>query len=763
MEEGFDPESPQFDAFVRDYLTVKTRRIPNIYEIYPRFKAYVEQRRSAGASTEAIVADLHKYSAYYVRMARLREEDRQLRLAFADVNDFRVYVAYPFLLEVYDDYEQGKLTRDEFVQVMRLVESYAFRRVICGIPTNSLNKTFQNMGREIDKTRYIESVNLAFLLKGSYTRFPTDVEFKEQFVRRDVYNSPRVKYLLRKLENYRRKEPANVEEYTIEHIMPQNPNLSPEWQADLGPEWQSVQQTYLHTIGNLTLTGYNSSLSDRPFLEKRHMQGGFKDSPIRLNQLPGQLDHWNEATILERAHKLADLAVEIWPAPTVPTGVLEQHRTKKPYHVPPRLTIEEVVERSPEKHREVFWRLREGILSLDPSITERPHWEPEVYPYNHTSYRLKSTFADVVLQDRWVRVCLNIKKEALADPQGRARDVTGMGYWGSGDVLVTLTREDQVDYVLGLVRQAYNLQAHEGPGRQDFYVALGEGVHRTWEDCVRYGFISAGHGRWYSKPLEQLSPGSRVFVHVPGRGYTGVGIVKEGPVRVGDFKVELGGREVPILQAPIAAPEMGEDADDPELSEYVVRVDWERTVPLAEAVWEKGLFANQTIVCRLRDDHTLERLRERFDLPVGPPRQWDEASFMEELGANRGPEEVKVARSILDWARSRVTLIYWGQGSTVGSFVPILVHNGTKHQLFAVLSHGSFEVYFQWYQGKRPFAAENKRMELLSKLNSIEGVSIPGEAITRRPGIPLSLLRDESSLRTLFTTFDWFIEQVTAA
>jgi uncharacterized protein with ParB-like and HNH nuclease domain/predicted transport protein len=593
MERGFDPNSPQqFDSFVRDYLTVKTRRIPNIYEIYPKFKSYVEQGRAAGVSTEEIVADLHKYSVYYVRMARLSEEDRQLRAAFADLNGFRMYVANPFLLEVYDDFEQGRLTRDEFVQIVRLVESYGFRRATCGIPTNSLNKTFQNLGREIDKSKYLESVNLAFLLKDSYTRFPTDVEFKEQFIRRDAYNSPRVKYLLRKLENYKRKEPVNVDEYTIEHIMPQNSNLNAEWQADLGPDWQNVQQTYLHTIGNLTLTGYNSTLSDRPFLEKREMPGGFHDSPIRLNHIPGQLDHWNETTILQRAQKLAETAAEIWPPVYVPPDVLAKHQTKRAYRVSAGVTIEEMVDRSPEKHREVFWKLREAILSLDSAITERPHWEPEVYPYNHVSYRLKSTFADVVIQDRWVRVCLNIKKEHLDDPAGRAEDVAGMGYWGGGETLVTLTREDQVNYVLALVEQAYELQRQtQGEGR-DNYVALGEGEHRTWDDCVKYGFVSAGHGKWYSKPLELLSPGARVFVHVPGKGYTGVGIVQEGPVRVTGFRVQLGGSEVGILDAPLKAPKMGEDADNPDLSEYLVRVEWLRTLPVEEAIWEKGMFAN---------------------------------------------------------------------------------------------------------------------------------------------------------------------------
>src|SRR5690606_8808051 len=133
-----------------------------------------------------------------------------------------------------------------------------------GIPTNSMNKTFANLSRSIKKDRYLESVKVAFRMLDSYRRFPDDEEFMFEFVLKDVYNFRNRSYLLRKLENHNRKEPVNIEEWTIEHIMPQNENLSNEWREMLGENWQEVQSRYLHTIGNLTLTGYNPELSDRP-------------------------------------------------------------------------------------------------------------------------------------------------------------------------------------------------------------------------------------------------------------------------------------------------------------------------------------------------------------------------------------------------------------------------------------------------------------------------------------------------------------------
>jgi hypothetical protein len=158
---------------------------------------------------------------------------------------------------------------------------------------------------------------------------------------------------------------------------------------------------------------------------------------------------------------------------------------------------------------------------------------------------------------------------------------------------------------------------------RDFYVSLGEGEHRNWDDCRKYGFVSGGQGKWYSQTLKLLFPGSRVFVNIPKTGYVGVGIVKEPAVPIKDFKVAedvMDGKvivntlEIPILHAPLVAPKMDENADDPDLCEYLVRVEWLKAVPRTEAYWEKGLFALQHTACRLTSSFTIERLSQHFDL-----------------------------------------------------------------------------------------------------------------------------------------------------
>jgi len=249
MEQSFGQTdySARFDPFMRDYLTIKSGRIPNISEVYEAFKEYAQKK-----SIPEIVADIHKYSKYYVRMALLKEEDKEIKRIFTDINILRVDVAYPFLLEIYDDYTQKKLNRDELISILKLVENYVFRRAICGIPTNSLNKTFATLSRELDKEHYFESFMAALLLKDSYRRFPGDDEFMQEFIVKDLYNSRIRNYWLRKLENHDRKERVEVEVYTIEHIMPQNENLSHAWQQDLGSNWKEIQSKYLHTLGNLT-------------------------------------------------------------------------------------------------------------------------------------------------------------------------------------------------------------------------------------------------------------------------------------------------------------------------------------------------------------------------------------------------------------------------------------------------------------------------------------------------------------------------------
>lgn len=330
MEVAFGQEAygASFDSFMRHFLILKTNAIPKISEVYEAFKSHARSPEVAAAGVDALVADIHTFAGYYCAMAFGQEPDKELAAAFRDLRELTVDVAYPFLLELYQDYTTGLLSKAELLQAVRLVEAYVFRRAVCAIPTNSLDKTFATFGRALKKNRYLESIQVHLAQLRSYRRFPSDDEFKRELRVRDLYNFQRRTYWLRRLENDGRKERVPVDEYTIEHILPQNDNLSSKWRETLGPEWQRIRETWLHTLGNLTLTGYNSEYSDHPFAEKRDMPGGFKQSPLRLNEGLGTLDTWDETAIQNRADRLANIALTVWPAPKLSTDILDAYRPK---------------------------------------------------------------------------------------------------------------------------------------------------------------------------------------------------------------------------------------------------------------------------------------------------------------------------------------------------------------------------------------------------------------------------------------------------
>ena len=326
MEQRFGEEYiKRFNRFMRDYLTLKTQRIPNIKSVYGRFKTEVDNKEHPEVLEETI-AEIDRYSRHYVCIALLKEEDSEIRACLEDFQDLKVEVAFPLLLGVYESYVQGLIEKAEAIEIFRLIENYVFRRAICGIPTNTLNKTFAALTGQIDKDNYLQSLKAEFSQMTGNKRYPSDLEFKQELLIKDVYNFDRCKYLLRKLENYERKEPIRVEDYTIEHVMPQNPDLSEEWQEELGENWREVHEKYLHTIGNLTLTGYNSELSDYSFKEKQAVSGGFRDSPLRLNRSLAQAERWNKIAIVTRAKMFSEKTCKIWPNHGVLREIHQEHR-----------------------------------------------------------------------------------------------------------------------------------------------------------------------------------------------------------------------------------------------------------------------------------------------------------------------------------------------------------------------------------------------------------------------------------------------------
>jgi uncharacterized protein with ParB-like and HNH nuclease domain/predicted transport protein len=449
MEQSYGNDyASHFDWFMRDFLSVKTGRIPRIDRVYDEFKNYVQGGETPKDIAE-VVRDIYKFSNYYVNMVLHKEPDSDLLQAFKNISRLKVDVSYPFLQPVYDDYASGSLSKEDFVQIVTLVENYVFRRAICGILTNSLNKTFATLYKSVIKDSYLESVQAAFQLMSSYKRFPADTEFENEIVSKDVYNFRSRNYLLSKLENYNRKETVNVEEYTIEHILPQNPDLSKDWRQMLGDNWKEVQEKYLHTLGNLTLTRYNSELSDRPFAEKKTIKGGFNDSPLRLNEYLQTTDVWNEEQIFNRAVELAEKAKEVWFAPNLSAEVLEKY--KKQEEKETSIYTIESYEHLKGNMLELYKALRKRILNIDASVREE-------FKKLYIAYKSSTNFVDIVPQKSKLRLSLNINFTQIIDPHGLCKDVSGLGRWGNGDVEVGVSGLSELDKIMELIQQAFDAQ-----------------------------------------------------------------------------------------------------------------------------------------------------------------------------------------------------------------------------------------------------------------------------------------------------------------
>lgn len=449
MERGYGNDyASTFDGFMRDYLSVKTGTIPKIDGVYEQFKIFVGDSKDPEV-IERVVQDIEKFSRYYVNIVLHKELDLDLQRSFRALSKLKVDVSYPFLLPVYNDFCEGLISKGEFLEIISLIESYVFRRAICGIPTNSLNKTFVTLYKAIVKGHYVESLKAAFQGMESYKRFPSDLEFRKEIALKDVYNFRPRNYLLNNLENYGRKEVVNIDACTIEHIMPQNPDLSTDWQVMLGDTWKEVQQSYLHTLGNLTLTGYNSELSDRSFQRKKVIEGGFNDSPLRLNRYMKSVDVWTEEQILRRAEELAGKAVEIWKFPNLTDEVMNRYnQSEEKGDADYDLDSYEFLKGD---KLELYYALRKRVMNVDSSVKEE-------YKKLYIAFKSVTNFVDIVPQKSRLRLSLNIEFDKIHDPLNLCKDVTNLGRWGNGDVEVSLQSLGDLDNVMDLVQQAFDAQ-----------------------------------------------------------------------------------------------------------------------------------------------------------------------------------------------------------------------------------------------------------------------------------------------------------------
>lgn len=310
-------------AFIRDYLSVKQQAIPAMSKVYTTFKSYVEE---GNIETEPLLSDMLAYAKRYQTLLRGKTQDKKLNACIDRLNRLETTITRPFFLEVLRLQEEAVLTLDEVRKIFQITESYLFRRTICDLPTNALNKIFLMLHREIirfdgSSSEYVNKFIYALLSKNERGRFPRNAEFIEAFSTRQIYqmNGKNKIYIFERIENDGTLEDKDIYRhcdegvYTIEHIMPQH--LTPAWTEALGSEYEAIHDEWLHRLANLTLTAYNSKYSNNSFEDKRDRKDGFKDSGLRMNTWIAQQSAWTIIEIKARNEMLMQRVVDIWSLP----------------------------------------------------------------------------------------------------------------------------------------------------------------------------------------------------------------------------------------------------------------------------------------------------------------------------------------------------------------------------------------------------------------------------------------------------------------
>jgi uncharacterized protein with ParB-like and HNH nuclease domain/predicted transport protein len=440
----------EFDKFCRDFLVLKLRPSKQLRsdEIYQQFRSYFHAETTA-RTVEDVLAELKRFAEHYVRFSLGREVDAQFAAAAGRLRTL-VEVASPLMLRLYDCHTRTNVFDSRaFREAIELLESYVFRRSACDMQTRSLYQIFAGIAYKISDAAPLQSLKVALYRGGKKRRFPSDVEFRDALETRNVYAMRTCSYLLDRLENDS-KEKIDTSGFTIEHVMPQNENLLPPWREMLGSDWKQIQETWLHRLGNLTLTGYNPEYGDRPFHEKKTIPKGFNDSPLRLNRFIREQACWTPTEIETRGKALAQQAVKIWPALSVNKDAVRAAELEERRADAAQYSIDAIGFDS--ETRALFDAIRPYLLALGDDVVELCGAKSVVY-------RVFDHFLEVLPRSHRVLLVINMDFDEVDDPSGIAQDASSSSFITyaseTGDVTFSLRELTEIPAAMHVVKQAY--------------------------------------------------------------------------------------------------------------------------------------------------------------------------------------------------------------------------------------------------------------------------------------------------------------------
>jgi len=442
-----------FDAFARDYVALKTEasKQEKAGEIYYAFRDFFPTLTEKSGGLDKALADMMRHARHYAAFSIGRDVSGERGRLLAEI---RRHVDVPAilvmrLLECRD--HLNVLSEKDFLEALRLIESYTVRGAICGYQTRSYWQIFANLAYGIGEQHPLNDLKVALARQHENYRFPSDAEFERTLKEGDLYGLRICRHLLEGLENYDTKEPTDTAGYSIEHIMPQNERLRRGWREMLGENWKDIQKTWVHRLGNLTLTGYNSTYSDKDFAEKKTVDGGFSDSSVRLNKYVREQTVWTPREMSVRMDALAKRSLEVWPPLVVEQSLIAAADQLEKRKLAARRDVTKI--KMTAAARGLFEELRTRVLALDSEILELA--EP-----NSISFHGPAFFLEILPRRHKLTLLLALDfNEVVDDPLGLAKDATEKKFFVhasyEGGVSMSIWDVEAIQGALPLIRQAH--------------------------------------------------------------------------------------------------------------------------------------------------------------------------------------------------------------------------------------------------------------------------------------------------------------------
>ncbi|CUH46435.1 DUF262 domain-containing protein [Ruegeria atlantica] len=453
IEELFRGSERTFDNFIRDYLALlsQTKKLLKSDQVYFTFRQRFRSAQRNLEELEALLSDLHRMAKYYAAQSIGTPNDRIGRKA-ANLRGFGDVLSI-VVMKLFDCYDRlGSLSENEFCEALDLLESYMLRRSLIGLQTRGYGMEFAKLAYSIDDETPFENF-LVYLARMPETyAFPSDKEFRSALLETDVYYKRVCFHLLEGLENSGSKEPSPTKNYTIEHVLPQNPKLIAVWREALGENWEDEQQTWVHRLGNLTLTAYNSTYSDRSFEEKKSIKGGFSESSVRLNKDIRERSHWDVSAIEQRGVILAEKALQVWPGLSVDLELIERVELEEKKSLAGKRDPDDI--QMSKASRALFSNLSARLRSRFPELVELPGSKS-------ISYHDPRFFLEVIPRKSGLSLVIDLdysESAAVSELMFDANDRTFIMYSEySGGTVCRVENEGEIDEIFPALQLAHSI------------------------------------------------------------------------------------------------------------------------------------------------------------------------------------------------------------------------------------------------------------------------------------------------------------------